>query len=479
MEKLTPDICVIGGGAAGLSVAAAAAAFGVPAVLIERRRMGGECLNAGCVPSKALLAAAQRAHDMRNGGAFGVHTAEVHVDFAKVRAHVRSVIDGIAPTDSAERFTGLGVRVLQGEARFKDKRTVAVGEEFEIRARRTVIATGSMPAVPKIPGLNEVPYFTTETIFDLDVLPSHLVVIGAGATGLELAQAFRRLGSGVTVLDAGPALAQDDPECVDILLAQLEREGIVIHTGVTVTRISHAIGHVGVTIARDGKEEMVGGSHLLIAAGRRPVLDALNLKMAGVRHDDSGILVGRNLKTSNSRVYAIGDVAAGQPRFTHAASYQAGVVIRNALFRQRARVEPELIPHAIFTEPELAQAGLTETQARARRLSIRVLRRPYHENDRAQAERQTHGHIKIVADRKGRIVGTTIVGAQAGEMIGAWALGIAQGLSLRNFAELVLPYPTLSEVGKRAAIDFYVPHLTQPLLRRIINFVRILDRTRG
>ena len=475
MEKLTPDICVIGGGAAGLSVAAATAVFGVSTVLIERRRMGGECLNTGCIPSKALLAAAKRAHDMRAGGAFGVQAAEVRVDFDKVRAHVRSVIDSIAPTDSAERFSGLGVRVIQGEARFKDKRTVVVGDEFEICARRTVIATGSLPALPAIPGLHDGVYFTSETIFDLDVLPSHLVVIGAGATGLELAQAFCRLGSDVTVLDAGAALAQDDPECVNILLAQLDKEGVVIHTGVTVTRISRAIGHIGMTIARDGKEEMVGGSHLLVAAGRKPVFDGLDLKAAGIRYAENGIRVERNLKTSNSRVYAVGDAAAGQPRFTHAASYHAGLVIRNALFGQRGHVQAELIPHAVFTEPELAQAGLTEAHARARKLSIRILRWPYRENDRAQAERRTAGHIKILADRKGRIFGATIVGPHAGELIGAWALAVAQGLTLRNFAEVVLPYPTLSEAGKRAAIDFYLPRLTQPLLRRIIRFLRILD----
>jgi pyruvate/2-oxoglutarate dehydrogenase complex dihydrolipoamide dehydrogenase (E3) component len=365
--------------------------------------------------------------------------------------------------------------VIQGEARFKDKRTVVVGDEFEICAGRTVIATGSVPAVPAIPGLHDGPYFTSETIFDLDVLPSHLVVIGAGATGLELAQAFRRLGSGVTVLDTGAALAQDDPECVDILLAQLEKEGIVIHTGVTVMRTSSAIGHIGVTISRNGKEEMVGGSHLLVAVGRKPVFDGLDLKAAGIGYAENGIRVGRNLKTRNSRVYAIGDVAAGQSRFTHAASYHAGLVIRNALFGQRAHVQAELIPHAVFTEPELARAGLTEAQARARKLSIRILRWPYCENDRAQTERQTAGHIKILADRKGRIFGAAIVGPHAGELIGAWALAVAHGLTLRNFAEVVLPYPTLSEAGKRAAIDFYLPRLTKPLLRRIIRFLRVLD----
>src|SRR5947209_3909796 len=248
MERLTPDICVIGGGAAGLSVAAAAAALGVQTVLVERHRMGGECLYTGCVPSKALLAAAKRAADMRSADAFGVHAVEMRVDFARVRAHVRSVIEQIAPVDSAERFSGLGVRVIKGEARFQDRRTVVVGDEFEIRARRTVIATGSVPSLPPILGLHNGAYFTNETIFDLDVLPSHLVVVGAGATGLELAQAFRRLGSGVTVVDAGAALAQDDPECVEVLLAQLEREGVTIHTGVAVTQIAHAIGHIGVTI---------------------------------------------------------------------------------------------------------------------------------------------------------------------------------------------------------------------------------------
>jgi pyruvate/2-oxoglutarate dehydrogenase complex dihydrolipoamide dehydrogenase (E3) component len=473
MERLTPEISVIGGGAAGLSVAAAAAALGVQTVLIERRRLGGECLYTGCVPSKALLAAAKHAADMRSADAFGVHAAEMRVDFARVRAHVRSVIEEIAPVDSAERYAGLGVRVINGDARFKDRRTVTVGDGFEIRARRTVIATGSVPAVPPILGLHDGAYFTNETIFDLDVLPSHLVVIGAGATGLELAQAFRRLGSGVTVLDAGAALVQDDAECVDVLLAALEREGVTIHTGVAVTQIAHAIGHIGVTIARDGKQEMVGGSHLLIAAGRSPVIDGLDLKAGGIRYDDSGILVNAKLRTSNPHVYAIGDVAAGQPRFTHAASHEAAIVIRNALFRQGIRMDAAAIPHVTFTDPELAQAGLTEAQARARGTKVRILRRPYSENDRAQAERKVRGHIKIVADPKGRILGATIVGAHAGELIATWNVAIRQGLTLRNMAESVMPYPTYAEIGKRAAADFYLPRLTQPLVRRIINVMRI------
>jgi pyruvate/2-oxoglutarate dehydrogenase complex dihydrolipoamide dehydrogenase (E3) component len=472
MERLIPDICVIGGGAAGLSAAAAAAAFGVETVLVEKSRLGGECLHTGCVPSKALLAAARRVAELRHSDAFGVYAGEMRVDFAKVMAHVRATVAAIAPTDSPERFRGLGVRVVEGEARFKDPRTVSVGEELEISARRFVLATGSTPAIPPILGLHEGAYFTNETIFGLTELPSHLVVIGAGAVGLELAQAFRRLGSGVTVVDGGPALGQDDPECVEIVLAQLEREGVTVRTGVTVTRIAHAVGHVGVAIEYEGNEEMVGGSHLLVAAGRKPVLDGLDLKAAGIRYDERGIVVNRKLKTSNSCAYAIGDLVAGQPRFTHAASYQAGLVIRNALFRLPVRADADRIPYVVFTDPELAQTGLTEAQARARGMKIRILRWPFHDNDRAQAERKDYGHIKVIADPKGRILGATIVGPEAGELITVWTLAIAQGLTLRSFVDLVVPYPTLSEIGKRAALDFFLPRLTQPLLRRIIAALR-------
>lgn len=472
VERLTPDICVIGAGAAGLSVAAAAAAFGVSTVLIERYEMGGECLHDGCVPSKALLAAAKRAAHMR-GDAMGIHATELRVDFAKVQAHVQAVIADIAPVDSAERYAALGVRVLRGHARFTDRRTVTVGETHEIRARRFVIATGSKPAVPPIPGLDGGPYLTNETVFKLKELPRDLVVIGAGAVGLEMAQAFRRLGSHVTVLEMGEALAQDDPEAVGILLAAIERDGVVIRTGVKVMRIAHAIGHLAVTIEADGKEEHVGGTHLMIAAGRKPTTDGLDLDTARIRHDGRGIVVSRKMKTSNSRVYAIGDVAADQPRFTHAGNHQAGLVIRNALFRLPVRADAAAIPHVTFTEPELAQTGLTEAQARAKKLKVRILRWPYHDNDRGVAERTPHGFIKVLADGKGRVIGTTIVGANAGELVTTWSMAIAQKLTLRAFTDLVVPYPTLAEIGKRAAIEYYLPNLTRPMLRRIIRFLRI------
>jgi pyruvate/2-oxoglutarate dehydrogenase complex dihydrolipoamide dehydrogenase (E3) component len=471
-ETLTPDICVLGGGPGGLSVAAAAAAFGVPTVLIERGKMGGDCLNTGCVPSKSLLAAARRAELMRNAGLFGLNVQGIGVDFAKVHDHVHSVIAALAPVDSAERFTGLGVRVIRQHAQFKDRNTVTAGDA-EIRARRFVIATGSVPAVPAIPGLDDGPYFTNENVFDLKERPEHLIVIGAGPVGLELAQAFRRLGSSVTVLEAAQPLANDDPECVAVVLDRLEREGIVIRSGVRITGIARAGGVVTATIETSGVERTITGSHLLVAVGRKPQINELGLEAAGIRHDHRGIIVNARLKTSNWRVYAIGDCAAGHQALTHAANYHAGLVIRNALFRLPVRVDSSAIPRATYTDPELAQSGLTEAQARARRMKIRVARWPYHDNDRAQIERDSHGHIKVVTTRKGKIVGVTIVGAQAGELIAVWALAIARGLNIRALTNVVLPYPTLSELGKRAAIDFFTPNLTKPWVRRIIGWMRI------
>jgi len=470
-DSLTPDICVIGAGAAGLSVAVTAAALGVPTVLVEKGVMGGECLNTGCLPSKALLAAAKRAHLAQTAAAFGI-AASTTVDFAKVRAHVQDTITAVARNDSAERLTGLGVRVIHAAAAFKDRRTLIAGD-VEVRARRFVIATGSRPAVPSIPGLDQGPFFTNETIFDLEQRPEHLIIIGAGPIGMEMAQAFRRLGSSVTVLEQAVPLAKDDPECVAVVLDQLEREGVVVRSGVKVTGVAHTGAAVTVTIDLGGAEQTITGSHLLIATGRQPVTDGLNLEAAGIRADHGGIVVNRKLKTANRRVYAIGDCASGQLRFTHAGNYHAGLVLRNSLFRLPVRVDNDAIPWLTFTDPELAQCGLTEAEARKRRLKFRVIRWAYHDNDRAQAERTTRGHIKVLARLNGKIIGITIVGAQAGELMTPWVVAIAQGINIRAFARLVLPYPTLSEVGKRAAIDFISPSLTRPWVRRIIRWLRV------
>jgi pyruvate/2-oxoglutarate dehydrogenase complex dihydrolipoamide dehydrogenase (E3) component len=474
-DILRPDIGVIGAGAGGLSVAAAAAAFGVPVVLVEKSRMGGECLNTGCVPSKALIAAARHAAGVGRAADFGINAGPVTVDFARVHDHIRGVIAAIAPNDSRERFTGLGVQVIAGAARFTDPATVAVGDAVAIKARRFVIATGASPAIPPIAGLTETPHFTTETIFDLAECPRHLLVIGAGPTGLELAQAFRRLGAAVTVIEAAAPLANEDAECAAVVLDALAREGVVIRAGVTVARVRHQDGGVQAVIVADDGEEVVRGSHLLVAAGRTPNVADLGLDLAGIKHGPGGIVVDKRLRTTNKRVYAVGDVTGG-PQLTHVANYHAGLVVRHALFRLPVRMRYDAIPRVTFTDPELAQvglhAGLGEVEARTRRRKFRLLRWPYHENDRAQAERATHGHIKVVTTRRGRILGVTIVGRNAGELIAPFALAIQNRLNIRAFATTVAAYPTLAEIGKRAAITHFAASLTRPAVRRIIAWLR-------
>jgi pyruvate/2-oxoglutarate dehydrogenase complex dihydrolipoamide dehydrogenase (E3) component len=468
VERLQPDICVIGAGSGGLSVAAAAAAFGVPVVLVEKNKMGGECLNTGCVPSKSLIAAAKHARAVAQARAFGVAAGPADVDFSKVHQHVHDVIAAIAPNDSKERFNGLGVRVIAGAARFKDRKTVVVGDEIEIAARRFVVATGSSPSLPPIAGLDTVPYLTNETVFDLTARPQHLIVIGAGVIGLELAQAFRRLGAAVTVLEAAEPLAREDGECAAIVLDALAREGVDVRSKVAVTRVESTGAKIKAVVDGDGEIE---GSHLLIATGRRANTDGLALERAGIACDRGWIVVNKRLKTANRRVYAIGDVA-GRGQFTHLANYHAGLVIRNALFRLPVKVNEDLVPRVTFTDPELAHVGLTEAQARARGLTIRVLRWPYHENDRAQAERETAGHIKVVTDGRGKIVGATIVGAGAGELITTWTLAISRKLPIRALAGIIVPYPTLAEIGKRAAVTYFTPSLTNVWVRRIIALLR-------
>jgi pyruvate/2-oxoglutarate dehydrogenase complex dihydrolipoamide dehydrogenase (E3) component len=473
-ELLTPDICVIGAGAGGLSVTAAAATLGVPVVLIEKGRMGGECLNTGCVPSKAMIAAGRRAEALRTAAPFGIKPVRPSIEFDEVNDHVHRVVNAIAPNDSRERFTGMGVRVIEGEARFRDTRTVVVGEEpdikFEIQARRFVIATGSLPIVPPISGLEQVPYLTNETVFETRERPKHLIIIGGGPIGLELAQAFRRLGSEVTVLELAQPLGNEDPECAAIVLDALAREGVTVRAGAKVERVRRLRARIEVVLA-GSTEETIQGSDLLVAVGRRPNIAGLDLDAARVKYRPDGIVVNKRFGTSNKRIYALGD-AIGPPQFTHAANHQAALLIRHLLFRLPVKMNPDEIPRVTFTDPELAHVGLTDAQARERHRAVRVLRWSYHDNDRAQAEHETRGHIKVVTDRKGLILGAPIVGAAAGEQITAWTLAISLGLNIRAFAEIVVPYPTLSEIGKRAAITFFTPRLTTSWVRRILNLLR-------
>jgi pyruvate/2-oxoglutarate dehydrogenase complex dihydrolipoamide dehydrogenase (E3) component len=466
---LDVDLCVLGAGSGGLSVAAAAAAFGRSVVLIEKHKMGGDCLNYGCVPSKAFIAAAKRAHAMRSAGPFGIAPVEPAIDFAAVHDHVHAVIAAIAPNDSVERFTGLGVRVIQAPGKFRDARTVEAGDHI-ITARRFVIATGSTPLVPPIPGLDETGYFTNETLFDNAGPIPHLIVIGGGPIGIEMAQAHRRLGSQVTLLEGAKALSNDDPELTRLLLEHLRAEGIDIREGTSVERVARSAA--GVQVFAKGADGMLrfDGSHILLAVGRRPNVADLGLDKAGIKTAKGGIVVDRGLRTSNKRVFAIGDVTGGL-QFTHLANYHAGIVIRRALFRLPAKTSLAHIPWVTFTDPELAHVGLTEEQARQQKYIPRVLRWPFHENDRAQAERETIGHVKAVVDQKGRILGATILGAHAGELIQMWALAISQGLNIKAMTEWVSPYPTLSEINKRAAYRFFTDKAGSPLVRKVIGWI--------
>ena len=461
-----PDLCVIGAGSGGLAVAAGAAQMGAEVVLVERGIMGGDCLNFGCVPSKSLLAAARIADLWRRGAGLGIAYARPRIDFAAVADSVQRVIAEIAPNDSAERFEGLGVRVLRAEARFTSPRTVHAGG-VEIRPRRFVIATGSQPAVPPIPGLDDVPYLTNETVFANHDLPEHLIVIGGGPIGIEMAQAHRRLGARVTVLDVGPLLPRDDPELSAILAGRLSSEGIVVRPGIEIADIGRTEKTVAVRLASG---ERISGSHLLVAAGRRPTIEGLDLAAAGIAATAQGITVDARLRTTNRRVFAIGDVVGGS-QFTHVALYHAGIVIRNALFRIPAKVDYRALPWVTYTDPELAQVGLTEAGSRAIEGAPRVLRWRFAENDRAQTERETEGMVKVVTRGNGHILGASILGAGAGDLILPWALAISQKLKIGALANLIVPYPTRGEASKRAAGSYYTPTLFSARTRRLVRLL--------
>ena len=465
------DICILGAGSAGLSVAAGAALLGARTVLIEPGVLGGDCLNTGCVPSKALLASAKAAVAHRHAGALGLRAQAPEVDFEAVHDHVHGVIAGIAPQDSVERFEGLGVTVLRDRGRFTGPRQVAAGAAT-VSARRFVIATGSAPLVPPIPGLDSVPYLTNETVFGLSELPRHLIVIGGGPIGCELGQAFCRLGARVTVIEQAAILPKDDPELVDMLRDRLRAEGLDIREGARVTKVEALGEGIAVTVESSGAVERIEGSALLLAAGRRPVVEDLGLEAAGVAHGRGGVEVDARLRTTNPKVFAAGDVVGGY-QFTHMASHHAVVVIKNALFRLPAKVETRAVPWVTYTDPELAQVGLPEAAARRAHGAIRVLRWPFAENDRARAERSTEGLVKVIASPRGRVLGASILGVQAGELIQPWTLAIAQGIKLSAMAGTIAPYPTRGEASKRAAGGFYADKIssrwTQGLVRLLLR----------
>ncbi|SEQ01905.1 dihydrolipoyl dehydrogenase family protein [Thalassovita taeanensis] len=469
MTRIKTDLLVIGAGSGGLSVAAGAAQMGADVTLLEGHKMGGDCLNYGCVPSKALLAAGHAAHAMTQGAAMGITPTVPEIDYAAAKDHVARVIATIAPVDSQERFEGLGVRVIREFGAFTGPRIVQAGDTT-ITARRIVVATGSSPLVPPIPGLADVPYLTNETLFELREKPEHLLIIGGGPIGMEMAQAHVRLGCKVTVIEGATALAKDDPELTAIVLERLRAEGVTIAENALAQHITGQGGAITVETSAGS----FTGTHLLIAVGRKPNIDRLNLAAAGIAATKQGITTDARLRTTDKHVYAIGDVAGGL-QFTHVAGYHAGLIIRQVLFGLPAKVQTAHIPWATYTDPELAQIGLTEAQARETYGDkLEVVRADYHHNDRAIATGQTTGLIKVMLV-KGRPVGASIVGAQAGELITPWSLAIANNLKISALTNMIAPYPTIAELNKRAAGAYFSPRLFDNMMvKRVVRLVQRL-----
>ena len=468
METTKTDILVIGAGSGGLSVAAGAVQMGASVVLLEGHKMGGDCLNLGCVPSKALIASGKAAYGQAHAAAYGVADVVPQVDYAAAKDHVASVIAQIEPVDSQERFEGLGVQVIREYGKFISPTEVEAGE-YRIKARRVVISTGSAPFVPPIPGLDTVPYETNETLFELREQPAHLLVIGGGPIGMEMAQAHLRMGSKVTVIEGAKALGKDDPEIAAIVLDKLRAEGVVIEEDALAGEIK---GKAGAIEVHTNGGRVFKGSHLLMAVGRKSNMDKLNLEAAGIETHRTGIVVDDSMKTTNKKVYAIGDVAGGL-QFTHVAGYQAGVIIRSALFGLPAKQSTKHIPWATYTDPELAQVGLTEAQARDEHGDkLEVVRFDIHHNDRLIAERKAYGLIKVMV-LKGRPVGVSIAGPQAGELIGMWSLAIANKLKMSQISAMVAPYPSVFEVNKRAAGAYFTPRLFEnDTVKKVVRLVQ-------
>jgi pyruvate/2-oxoglutarate dehydrogenase complex dihydrolipoamide dehydrogenase (E3) component len=466
-----PDLCIIGAGSAGLSLAAGAAQLGLSVVLFEAGEMGGDCLNYGCVPSKALIAAAKAAHSMRDAAKFGIAAQTPRVDWAQVKAHVKGVIAAIAPNDSQERFQKLGVTVIRERARFADTGTIA-SKTAVVRARRMVIAAGSRAAIPSIQGIERVTALTNETIFDIDELPRHLIVLGAGAIGIELGQAFRRLGSQVTMIEAAQALTGVDAEAAALVLDRLRREGVDVLEGWRAQIVTQSEAGIALAMMHaSGDARAIEGSHLLVATGRTPNFEGLDLEKADISFDARAIETSPTLRSvSNPKVWALGDSAGGG--FTHTAGWHASVFVRNVLFKARTAADSLPMPAVIYSDPELAQIGLTEAQARERYDGVKVARWEFHENDRAQAQRDTAGFCKLVLGRGGKILGATIVGAEAGELLAPIALAMASKLGVRALTGPVLPYPTRSEIVKRAAGAHFTPTLFSPTTRALVRTLK-------
>jgi pyruvate/2-oxoglutarate dehydrogenase complex dihydrolipoamide dehydrogenase (E3) component len=473
---LTPDLCVIGGGAAGLAVARAARRHGARVVLIEKDRLGGAALNTTSIPSIALAAAGRRAQHLRTAAPFGIAAEEPRINARGVFNYVHGIIDKSTGAITAEQLTAQGIEVIAAAGRFIDSRTVEAGGQ-QIRARRFVLATGSRPLVPDIPGLSDTPYFTSASIFDNPRKLTHLVILGGSSAAVEMAQALRRLGSEVTLIDAATPLTGYDPELVEIALRRLIDEGVEIRGTTTVTRIEQRSLGIGAILKIGDHEEALDASHILVASGRTPFVDGLAIEKAGILRQGTGgpLALRDGFRTTNRRVYATGEVT-GETAVVHGASFRAVQIVRRALFRLSTRNGASSVANAVFTDPEIASFGIDEAEARRRRLrDFKVLRFSLAENDRARAEHQPYGVVKVIVDKSGRLLGAGIVGTGAAEMISLFAFAIGNGMSLRHFRNFTVPYPTLSEILPALADEDVARSTTESaMLRRLLALNRRL-----
>jgi pyruvate/2-oxoglutarate dehydrogenase complex dihydrolipoamide dehydrogenase (E3) component len=462
------DLCVIGAGAAGLSAASGAAQLGLSVVLFEKDEMGGDCLNTGCVPSKALIAAAKAAHAMRHNARLGIANAEPVVDWNAIRGHINGVIETIAPIDSQERFEGLGCTVIREHAKFVDASTVE-SDSTRIKARRFVIATGARAAVPPIPGLVDTPFLTNETVFAQDSLPESLIVMGGGVIGVELGQAFARLGTKVTILEAFPIMGPQEPEAVRESLAA---DGVTVLEGKKAIAVLGDTNSVTVTL-EDG--QTVTAQRLLVAVGRAARVENMGFEEAGIKFSRKGVETDDQLRSvSNRRVWALGDIA-GKEQLTHAAGFHASVFVRTALFKTPATAVVAHMPAVAYCDPEVARIGLTEAKACEQfGDAVTVTRADFDDNDRAQTERATHGFCKLIIGKGGKILGATVVGEGAGDAIQLVGLAMANKKGVGAITSLISPYPTRSEIVKRAAGAYYTPSLFSGRTRTIVKFLQRL-----
>jgi len=480
-DILKPDLCVIGSGAAGRAAASMARRHGAEVVLIDTGTETGDSLAAGALPTAVLAAAAARAQALRTASQFGMTNDEPKPSFRAVHDHVQSVLAAIAPGEGVEQLRAQGINVIESPAAFTDSRTLKAGDS-QIRARRFVLATGSQPHIPSIPGLDQVPFFTADSIFANSHKLSHLVVIGGGSIALSLAQAHRRLGSMVTVLVTGSLLPDFDPELVEIALRRLREEGVVIHAGVEQIAIQPRSQGIGVTAqvgqAQVGQgTESLDASHILIGDGRQSSLDGLGLEAAGIKRDRTApqrLALGRTLTTSNRRVMAIGD-AAWPDQSPQMALQQAASAVEHALFGRKARFDAAALPRLATIDPEIAEIGLTEPQVRLRRKNdYRVLRASFAENHRAILSRQTLGMVKLMTDAKGVILGAALVGPGAGELIALFVLALHQRIAVADLAELDLPEPSFAAVATRLGQIWRDEARPDPWRQRLLAFNRML-----